>query len=313
MKYSQLLITICCMILLGSCESLIPPAPEESELLDGPMTELTPAQNRQFLAGDIAFNDEVFTALNGLGPLFVATSCGSCHAGDGKGHPFTTLTRFGQTAPDTPHQSPGAPQLQHRALPGFDPERIPEGKPYMNFTPPAVTGLGLLSAITDAQILDNADPDDLNNDGISGVPNYVSPPPYFEQQWFHSPLNGKIIGRFGKKAAAVDLLHQTVSAYNQDMGITSTFEPTDTYTGLTLDPEVSDKTVRDVVFTCEHSRRLSPETLRSRSSHPDEKFSKTSIVQAAISPNGGHPPQISKPYPTSFLSLYRPTPTRHGP
>jgi len=248
MKYSQLLITICCMLLLGSCESLIPPAPEESELLDGPMTELTPAQNRQFLAGDIAFNDEVFTALNGLGPLFVATSCGNCHAGDGKGHPFTTLTRFGQTAPDTPHQSPGAPQLQHRALPGFEPERIPEGTPYMNFTPPAVTGLGLLSAITDAQILDNADPDDLDNDGISGVPNYVSPPPYFEQQWFHSPLNGKIIGRFGKKAAAVDLLHQTVSAYNQDMGITSTFEPTDTYTGLTLDPEVSDKTVRDVVF-----------------------------------------------------------------
>ncbi len=66
-------------------------------LLDGPTDGLTNEEHRQFLAGDIAFNDEVFTSSTGLGPAFVATSCGSCHAGDGKGHPFTTLTRFGQT------------------------------------------------------------------------------------------------------------------------------------------------------------------------------------------------------------------------
>jgi CxxC motif-containing protein (DUF1111 family) len=60
--------------------------------------------------------------------------------------------------------------------------------------------------------------------------------------------NGKYIHRFGKKAAAFNLLHQTANAYNQDMGITSTFEPMDVYSGLEIDPEVSDLTIRNVVF-----------------------------------------------------------------
>ncbi|RYZ44920.1 MAG: thiol oxidoreductase, partial [Sphingobacteriales bacterium] len=80
-----------------SCSKLLPGAPGDDQVLDGPVEGLTQEQKRQFLAGDAAFNNEVFTRETGLGPLFVASSCGSCHAGDGKGHPFTTLTRFGQT------------------------------------------------------------------------------------------------------------------------------------------------------------------------------------------------------------------------
>ena len=154
-----------------SCDSLIPEAPAESDLLDGPTEGLTTSQQSRFLKGDIAFNDEVFTPESGLGPVFVANSCGSCHAGDGKGHPFTTLTRFGQTQPNTaPDRSIGGPQLQNRAIPGFEPETIPSGVPSMDFTPPSVTGLGFLAALTDQQILDNADPNDDDGDGISGVP-----------------------------------------------------------------------------------------------------------------------------------------------
>lgn len=74
-----------------SCEELIPSAPADDQLLDGPVAGLSLEQNRQFLAGDVAFNDEVFTTASGLGSIFVATSCGSCHPGDGKGNPFTTL------------------------------------------------------------------------------------------------------------------------------------------------------------------------------------------------------------------------------
>ena len=85
------------LILLGACEEFQPKAPQEYELLDGPVSGLTETENLQFLRGDVAFNDEVFIPATGLGPLFVANSCGSCHPGDGKGHPFTTLTRFGQT------------------------------------------------------------------------------------------------------------------------------------------------------------------------------------------------------------------------
>ncbi|MBO6570896.1 MAG: hypothetical protein JJ958_00475 [Balneola sp.] len=232
-----------------SCDSLIPEAPAESDLLDGPTEGLSTSEQSRFLKGDIAFNDEVFTPESGLGPVFVANSCGSCHAGDGKGHPFTTLTRFGQTQPNiAPDVSIGGPQLQNRAIPGFEPETIPNGVPSMDFTPPAVTGLGFLEALTDPQILDNADPNDSDGDGISGVPNYINPPSYFIPKPFHQPVGGQYIGRFGKKAAAIDLLHQTVGAYNQDMGVTSTFNPIDPHTGLSTDPEVSDQIIRDVVF-----------------------------------------------------------------
>ncbi|MEP5612871.1 MAG: di-heme oxidoredictase family protein, partial [Cyclobacteriaceae bacterium] len=108
--------------------------------------------------------------------------------------------------------------------------------------------LGLLAALTDVQILSNADPMDLDGDGISGVPNYITPPTYFVPEFHHQPVAGQYIGRFGKKAAAIDLLQQTVNAYNQDMGITSSFEAIDTFTGLATDPEVSDQTVNEVVF-----------------------------------------------------------------
>lgn len=61
-------------------------------------------------------------------------------------------------------------------------------------------------------------------------------------------INGKYIGRFGKKGAAYDLHQQTAQAYNEDIGITSTYEAFDTHSGLAIDPEVTDQTVLDVVF-----------------------------------------------------------------
>lgn len=234
---------------LTSCENLLTDIPADEEILDGPVEGLTTSEMLEFIEGDVAFNDEVFTAETGLGPLFVATSCVSCHAGDGKGHPFTTLTRFGQKdASSNQFMHLGAPQLQNRALPGYLPEQIPAGATSTKITPPANTGLGFLAALSDAQILAIADPNDNNSDGISGVPNYITPPAFFSPKWFHQESNGKYIGRFGKKAAAIDLLHQTVNAYNQDMGITSSFSPIDTYTRLEIDPEVSNKTVNSVVF-----------------------------------------------------------------
>ncbi|KAI9549732.1 putative insertion element IS407 uncharacterized 31.7 kDa protein-like [Daphnia sinensis] len=178
-----------------ACENIIPEPPAVDEILDGPIDGLNSSEQARFLAGDFAFNDE--------------------------------------TAPNTPpNLLIGGPQLQNRAIPGYTPEILPEGTPFMKLTPPAVTGL-------DEQILTNADPYDLDGDGISGVPNYVNPPAYFVPKWFHQDANGRYMGRFGKKAATIDLLQQTVSAYNQDMGITSTFEPVDPFSGLEVDQEVS--------------------------------------------------------------------------
>ena len=232
-----------------ACQKLLPKAPPDNELLDGPVEGLSYEENRRFLAGDVAFNDEIFTSQMGLGSIFVATSCGSCHAGDGKGHPFTTLTRFGQidsTGNQFLHL--GGPQLQNRALPGYTPEQIPTGATFSKFTPPANTGLGFLELVSDADILSMADPNDTNSDGITGVPNYEYLPSFLTPFSFAIPRSGKYIHRFGKKAAAYNLLHQTVNAYNQDIGIISTFQPKDVYTGLNIDPEVSDVTVHNVVF-----------------------------------------------------------------
>ena len=235
--------------LLASCESLGPQLPDDDEILDGPVEGLTSEQRMRFLNGDVAFNDEVFTAQTGLGPRFVATSCGSCHAGDGKGHPFTTLTRFGQH--DTSgnlYLHLGGPQLQNRAIPGYQPEQLPAGIGWSKFTPPANTGLGFLEAVTDADILALADPHDSDGDGISGVPNWIAVPAYMQTAPGAITQNGKFIGRFGKKAAAHNLLHQTVNAYAEDIGINSSYRPVDIYSGLEVDPEVATGTINDLVF-----------------------------------------------------------------
>jgi len=237
------------LVTVISCSEFFPGTPADEELLDGPVDGLSAAEHLQFIAGDVAFNDEIFTSATGLGPLFVATSCGSCHAGDGKGHPFTTLTRFGQSDETGNHYlQKGGPQLQHRAIQGFQIESIPAGATSSKFLPPANTGLGFLEVVPDEIILALADPNDADHDGVSGVPNWVTLPGYVAPRADAITQNGKYIGRFGKKAAVYNLLQQTVNAYNQDIGITSAYEPYDTYSHLEIDPEISTQTLNAVVF-----------------------------------------------------------------
>jgi CxxC motif-containing protein (DUF1111 family) len=237
------------LLLLQACERLQPDIPEENSVLDGPVAGLNHAENILHLRGDVAFNDKNFHASNGLGPIFVATRCGSCHAGDGKGHPFSTLTRFGQSDSSGNlwlHQ--GGPQLQNRALPGFLPEQIPAGAPSARFMPPAVTGLGFLEAISEKTLIGLSDPNDLNQDGISGVPHWNQIPDYVKPFPGSFAHNGRYITRFGLKASVYDLFQQTARAYNQDMGITSLVESLDPFSGLQAEPEVSMNEIRDVVF-----------------------------------------------------------------
>lgn len=236
------------VVIVVSCEKTMPPAPGENSLLDGPMEGLSTEEQAQFLKGDEAFG-EVFTIEKGLGPIFVANQCASCHAGDGKGSPFVRFTRFGQ--PDTlgnQFLAFGGPQLQHKAIPGYQPEQLPAGATTTDLIAPAVSGLGFLDAVSDADLIALSDPNDANGDGISGRPHWNTIPDYVTLRPNSIAQNGRYISRFGKKGAAYDLLHQTSGAYNQDMGVTSLFEPIDPYSGLEVDPEVSTQTVHDVVF-----------------------------------------------------------------
>ncbi|MGI9543841.1 MAG: di-heme oxidoredictase family protein [Cyclobacteriaceae bacterium] len=247
------------------CEEFLPDAPAENEVLDGPIDGLTMEQQRIFAAGDEAFN-ELFTPLTGLGPIFVAQSCGSCHAGDGKGHPSTTLTRFGRFENGIFDHllSQGGPQLQNRAIPGFTLEVLPvEATGVTELVAPSVTGLGLLAAVPDQTLLDLVEKQKKLG-LVSGEVSLIDPPDFFVPQPFHiANPQGQYIGRFGKKAGAIDLLHQTVSAYKQDMGITSEFDPVDpinfsvsaSNTDAVEDPEVFTSTINSLVF---YLRTLKP-------------------------------------------------------
>jgi CxxC motif-containing protein (DUF1111 family) len=93
-----------------------------------------------------------------------------------------------------------------------------------------------------------ADPDDADGDGISGEPNWVNVKEYLFARPGSIVVNGRYIGRFGKKGAVYDLHQQTAQAYNEDIGIASTYEPYDTHSGLAVDPEITDQTILDVLF-----------------------------------------------------------------
>lgn len=72
-------------------------------------------------------------------------------------------------------------------------------------------GLGLLAAIPQETILANADPDDDDDDGISGRPNWV----------WDDTLGAERLGRFGWKAGEPTLQQQNARALVEDIGITS--------------------------------------------------------------------------------------------
>lgn len=76
---------------------------------------------------------------------------------------------------------------------------------------PPMTGLGLLEAISDNDILSYADPDDQDGDGISGRPNRV----------WDSQQQQLVTGRFGWKAGNPTLLQQNSGAFNSDIGIST--------------------------------------------------------------------------------------------
>lgn len=273
-QYTLLLFTLFLFasLFLSSCGALFTELPGETDVLEGPIEGLTGAQRKIFIDGDEGFGEK-FTASSGLGPVFNQGSCDTCHVGDGKGHPSTNLTRFGVGNSNDASQfnyllEAGGPQLQNHAVPGYVAEsldsirayvtkRWPEKKLALSVrSAPIVVGLGLIEHIPDATILQYADPDDKDGDGISGRPNYVSPPSYFEPVIQHKTQDGKVMGRFGRKATSINLLHQVVNAYINDMGVTTEFEPRDVYNPLVgnasgdsaPEPEVSTGVVRNVVF-----------------------------------------------------------------
>lgn len=76
-------------------------------------------------------------------------------------------------------------------------------------------GLGLLEAVPAEVLLAASDPTDLNNDGISGRPNWV----------WDMYNQTTALGRFGWKANQPSLLQQVAAAFSADMGISNDLFP----------------------------------------------------------------------------------------
>lgn len=141
-------------------------------------------------------------------------------------------------------------QLQTAALPGMEPEAdlnisyterlvvLPDGTsvalrvPHYDITElaygdlsdnvltsprvaPPMIGLGLLEAIPEARLVALADPNDQDQDGVSGRLNQV---------WDRTSLTTRI-GRFGWKAGKPSVHQQSMGAFAGDMGITSSLHP----------------------------------------------------------------------------------------
>ena len=112
---------------------------------------------------------------------------------------------------------------------------------------PPVYGLGLLEAITEADLLQKEDISDSDQDGISGKANRV----WDEVSQSHQ------IGRFGWKGGAPTVMVQSAAAYNNDMGITSPLFPveadylqTNGSPVIEEEPDITQEILEQVVFYC---------------------------------------------------------------
>lgn len=118
---------------------------------------------------------------------------------------------------------------------------------------PAVFGLGLLEAVPEDTIIEYADPDDADGDGISGRPNYV----------VDVVTGERVLGRFGWKSNSPNLRQQAAAAAAGDIGITSSLFPEpdldEAMTAARAEPtgddgeghELSDKQLDRLVFYLE--------------------------------------------------------------
>ncbi len=82
--------------------------------------------------------------------------------------------------------------------------------------------MGLLEAIPEQTILSYSDPNDNDNDGISGSANYV----------WNEEKQQTVLGRFGWKANEPDVRQQVAGAFSGDIGITTPVFPNANLFGL---------------------------------------------------------------------------------
>lgn len=195
---------------LAGCPDGDPPV---AEGIFGAMGEILPsateAQREAFERGR-AVAERRFTVADGLGPTFNVTFCGSCHEKPvigGSAPRYRNFLLVGQQLPDGSHVETGVngvqPIYRHDGSPRVATEMGTNVTATRNGVP--FFGAGLIAEIPGENILEYADPDDEDGDGISGRPNY----------------DRGFVGRFGRKAQTVSLEGFIRGPLNNHVGITS--------------------------------------------------------------------------------------------
>jgi len=206
-------------------------APTLSALADGPALQpragaplngLTPLEASLFAQGRVDYGTP-FPTVAGLGPIMNKSNCKSCHINPVGGWGSISVTRFGMEEKGEfyPLEELGGSLLQAIAITDICRETLPEEA---TVTATRVTNssmaFGLIEALSDGSIAANEDPDDANNDGISGRVHWVLP---LES----SPSAPLRAGRFGWKAQVATVLSFSADATRNELGITNKLIPTE--------------------------------------------------------------------------------------
>lgn len=174
-----------------------------------PMPGLSSGQIQEFYKGMQIFT-HFFGHDDGLGPLFNEHSCATCHAIPLAGGAGLARSTFVQLKPDHVNTTGGRSLAKFRITgDGLTVSQI--DKTLELRRPPSLHGLGLLEAIPKSTILDNVDPEDANNDGISGRDGGVD----------------GVLGIFGWKASVGSITEFNAQALINEHGITSHVYPED--------------------------------------------------------------------------------------
>jgi CxxC motif-containing protein (DUF1111 family) len=205
---------------------------------DQPLAGLTSADLARFDEGDALF-DLPYRVNDGLGPLYIRSSCGSCHAEAGKGPGGATKFQVidaatGMPVAGAPETRDGYTERPYAVAGATTPLLAPAG-PLAGHSllrssrlGPTVMGRGYLEAIDDAEIERVEAEQARRDDGIHGRINRVT---YHSQASEAVPLphpgTTGLIGRFGLKARVATLDDFTADAFQGDMGMTSPLRPTE--------------------------------------------------------------------------------------
>ncbi|NNF26970.1 MAG: hypothetical protein HKN73_07120, partial [Gemmatimonadetes bacterium] len=211
-----LAVTTVAVLVTLACSERSPDPWSRVDAFGAPRQGLSEGEVERFEEGRALFN-RIFTAEEGLGPLFNEDQCSACHTDPAPGGTGEQVVRKAarfevETGSCDLLVEAGGENLRSRvaqaaAEMGVVRDTVPSAATHVgSFDVPLLFGLGAADALPDSTLERMADPDDLDGDGISGR--------------LGRTADGRI-GRFGRKADVATLRDFTVSALLNEMGVTA--------------------------------------------------------------------------------------------